>query len=220
MTRFPSRALQRHLKLMIIHREDYFGKFSDHVQRRRRVYRLTDAIQALQELQDERVLPIEQIETRGGTSARSAEPSHAYAPIMQGLNVLLWEQTIRNGEFTSEERRRVRELYNADAHCALVRPKEEITTDAEKARIKTLGKKFDKAALELAELKRFEHVRDTANKVLKRVFEALKERRDTPHRGVMNNALTAFSNRLSHLDTCRENKDVLRQVFPHPAKHL
>ncbi len=220
MTRFPSRALQRHLKQMTIHREGYFDKFSAHVQRRPRVYRLGDAIQALQGLQDERVLPIEQVEIRDGTSARSAPPSHAYAPIMHGLNVLLWEQAIRKGEFTSEEKRRVRELYNADAHCALIRPKEETTTDAEKARIKTLERKFDKAALELAELERFEHVRDTAKDVLKRVFEALKERRDTPHRGVMNSALNAFSNRLSHLDTCRENKDALGQVFHRSAKPL
>jgi len=194
------------------------GDFSRHVQRLREVYQLEDAILALNDLQSEGILPTEDVQTKKGMTARASTDSAVYAPIRHGLNILLWEQAIRKGDLTKHEKQRVRKMYAAHAHYSLFRPSGK--PDADIGRMKTLERQFHEKALDLAEMSRFEHIRDTADKVAQRVLAALKERRDTPHRQVMNSALISFNNVLSHLKDSYDYKDDLRKVLNDSAKGL
>lgn len=221
MPRFPSRVLQRQLKEIARQPDKAFGSFCAHVQHRREVYGLGHAISALEGLQEEGILPAEEIQTsETGPTARSAVYSHTHGPIMHGLNVLLWEQVIRKGEFSSEEKRRVREFYAADAHRALFRPTGETLTEKDKTEAKKRTRHFDQAALNVAELELFEHIHQTADKVFRRVFSALEDRKDTPHRRVMNNALQGFQTLLGHLEFNRQYRDDVRKALSGPAKPL
>ncbi|MBI5225657.1 hypothetical protein HY994_00265 [Candidatus Micrarchaeota archaeon] len=212
MRQFRSRQLQNHLKELARNRGSV-DDFSKHLRDKKRIYSLQDAILALNGLQQENVLQPEQIIEKKGSVARSSLPSSGEAPVQHGLNALLWEQTIREGDLTSLEKQRIRELYVSHAHFSLFRPSGIQKKDHERS--KALEKVFQKSALDLTELDRFSHLHGTATKVMERVRNALEERKDTPHRQVMNSALTTYHNILSHLQDVRENQSDFRRILGH-----
>lgn len=203
----------------LVRRRSSIEDFSRHVRRSQVAYRLEDALLALNGLQQESVLPAEEIhvDKKTGTTARAArDDSASYAPIQLGLNVLLWEQAIREGGFSTGEKERVRRLYLAHAQHSLFRQSKETDIRMRKKeheRFKGLESSFNQAALELADLDGFDAIRSTAEKVHSRVRTALGRRMQTPHRYVMNRALESFNNLLVHLDSVRQFKDELRDAL-------
>ncbi|MBI2445547.1 hypothetical protein HYV43_04120 [Candidatus Micrarchaeota archaeon] len=211
MTRFPSRTLYRHLKRLSGEREAYVAKFCAHMQRRPQVYRIGEAILALNELVEEKVIPAEQIQTKNGPVILAVhEGSPAQEPVKHGLNVLLWEQAIRMGEFSTQERQRIRNMYTAHLHQSMLFPDEK-TTNWEY--IRTRKREANGAVLDLVESERFEHIHEVATKVAERVRVAIRNRKDTPHRQLMGSALKIFDTMLTYLKDSHESRDKLREAF-------